>query len=152
MASPSRWTWIWGSSRSWTGRPGMLQSRGLQKARYDWATELNWCYIRASLVAQTMNNPPAMRETWVWSLGWEDPLKEGMTTHSSILAWRIPMDRGAWWDTVHGVEKSQHGWATKPQPMSYMKVVQRVNPKSSYHKEKLFFSFTLYLYEVAGVH
>ena len=44
----------------------------------------------ASLVAQTVKNPPAIQETWVQSLGWEDPLKEGMTTHSSILAWRIP--------------------------------------------------------------
>ena len=41
------------------------------------------------------------------SLYWEDPLKEGMTTHSSILAWRIPMDRGAWQATVNGVAKSQ---------------------------------------------
>ena len=39
---------------------------------------------------------PAMRETWVQSLGWEDPLEERMATHSSILAWRIPMDRGDW--------------------------------------------------------
>ena len=39
-------------------------------------------------------------------LGWEDPLEEGMATHSSILAWRIPMDRGAWWATVHGVTRS----------------------------------------------
>ena len=44
----------------------------------------------ASLVAQTVKNPPAMWETWVQSLGWEDPLEEGMATHSSILAWRIP--------------------------------------------------------------
>ena len=50
---------------------------------------------------------PAMQETWVWSLGWEDPLEEGMATHSSILAWRIPMDRGAWWAAVHGVAKSR---------------------------------------------
>ena len=41
-------------------------------------------------VAQTVKNLPAMRETWVRSLGWEDPLEEGMATHSSILAWRIP--------------------------------------------------------------
>jgi len=41
-------------------------------------------------VAQTVTNPPAMRETWVRPLGWEDPLEEGMATHSSILAWRIP--------------------------------------------------------------
>ena len=45
--------------------------------------------------------------TWVWSWGWEDPLEEQMATHSSILAWRISTDRGAWWATVHGVAKSQ---------------------------------------------
>jgi len=45
---------------------------------------------RASLVAQMVKNPPAMPETWVCSLGWEDPLEEGMATHSSILAWRTP--------------------------------------------------------------
>ena len=46
--------------------------------------------LGASLVAQTVKNLPAMWETWVQSLGWEDPLEEGMATHSSILAWRIP--------------------------------------------------------------
>ena len=45
-------------------------------------------------------------ETWVRPLGREDPLEEKMTTHSSILAWRIPMNRGAWWATVHRVTKS----------------------------------------------
>ena len=45
-------------------------------------------------------------ETWVQSLCWEDPLEEGMATHSSILAWRIPMDREAWWATVHGAAES----------------------------------------------
>ena len=44
---------------------------------------------------------------WVRSLGREDPSEEGMETHSSILAWRIPMDRGAWWARVHGVAKSR---------------------------------------------
>ena len=57
-------------------------------------------------MAQTVKNPPAVWETWVQPLGWEDPLEMGMATHSSILAWRIPMDRGAWWATVHGVAKS----------------------------------------------
>ena len=52
-------------------------------------------------------NPPAMQEAWVRSLGCKDPLEEGMATHSSILAWRIPMDRAAWWATVHGVAKSR---------------------------------------------
>ena len=64
-------------------------------------------YSWASLVAQTVENPPAMWETWVQSLGREDPVEEGMATHSSILAWRNPMDRRAWWATVHGVTKSQ---------------------------------------------
>ena len=49
----------------------------------------------ASLVAQTVKNPPAMRETWVPSLGLADPLEGVVATHSSILDWRIPMDRGA---------------------------------------------------------
>ena len=53
-----------------------------------------------------VKNLPTMWETWVCSLGWEDPLEEGMATHSSILAWRILMDRGAWQATVHGVAKS----------------------------------------------
>ena len=57
-------------------------------------------------MAQIVKNSPTMWEIWVLSLGWEDPLEEGMTTHSSILAWRIPMDRGAWWATVQGAEKS----------------------------------------------
>ena len=48
-----------------------------------------------------VKNPPAMQATWVRSLGWKDPLEEGMATHSSILAWRIPMHRGACVATVH---------------------------------------------------
>ena len=56
-------------------------------------------------MAQLVKNLPAMLETWVQSLGWDDPLEEGMATHS-ILAWRIPMDRGSWRTTVHGVAKS----------------------------------------------
>ena len=47
---------------------------------------LNWAF----LVAQTVKNPPAKQETWVRYLGWEDPLEEGMATHSSIFTWRIP--------------------------------------------------------------
>ena len=55
---------------------------------------------------QTGNNPPEKQETWVHSLGWEDPLKEVKTTHASTLAWRIPTDRGARWAAVHGVTES----------------------------------------------
>ena len=49
-----------------------------------------------SLVAQMVKNLPAMRVTWVSFLVWEDSLEKGMATHSNILAWRIPMDKGAW--------------------------------------------------------
>ena len=55
-------------------------------------------------MAQMVKNPPAMQETWVQSLGWEDPLEKGMSTHSNILAWTE--DRGAWQATAHGVAKS----------------------------------------------
>jgi len=57
---------------------------------------------QASLVAQMVNNLPTVQETWVQSLGQEDPLEKGMATHSSILAWRIPWTEA----TVHGVAKS----------------------------------------------
>ena len=59
-------------------------------------------------MAQMVKNPPAMQETWVPSLGWEDPLEEGngIPLQSSCL--EDSMDRGAWWTTVHGVTKS---WA-----------------------------------------
>ena len=53
-----------------------------------------------------VKNPPAMQETWVQSLGWEDLLEKGMAAHSSIPAWRTPWT-GAWWATVHRVAKSQ---------------------------------------------
>ena len=57
---------------------------------------LSWAFLMAQLV----KNLPAMRETWVQSLGWEDPLEKGKATHSNILSWRIP------WTLVHGVTKS----------------------------------------------
>ena len=64
----------------------------------------------SSQVAPEVRTRLPMQEiyvTGVWSLGWKDPLEKGMATCSSILAWRIPRDREAWWATVHGVAKSQ---------------------------------------------
>ena len=61
-------------------------------------------------MAQWVKNLPATQETQetqIHSLSWEDPLKEGLATHSNILAWIIPMDRGAWQATVYGVAKSR---------------------------------------------
>ena len=58
-------------------------------------------------MVQTVKNWPAMQETWVQSLGWEDPLEDGMATQSSILAGRITMNREAWQAAVHGLAKGQ---------------------------------------------
>ena len=77
-------------------------------------------YSWASLVTQIIKNPPEIRETWVWSLSWKDPLEEGMATHSSILAWWIPMDRGAW-------QRVRHGWETKHSTASHcMNIIQLI--------------------------
>ena len=66
-----------------------------------------------SLVVQMIKNLPAMWETWVWSLGWEHPLEEGMATHSSILAWRIPWTEEPGGLQSMGSQRVGHDWATK---------------------------------------
>ena len=63
--------------------PGLVRSAG---ERVGYPFQYSW----ASLMAQLVKNPPAMQETWVWSLGWEDPLEKGTVAHSSLLTWRIP--------------------------------------------------------------
>ena len=67
--------------------PGLIPGLGRSPGEgIDYPLQFSW----ASLVAQLVKNPPTVQETWVQSLGWEDPLEEGKATHSSILAWRIP--------------------------------------------------------------
>ena len=78
----------------------------LETPSYPNSGHISQLNTRTSLVAQKVKNLPAMQDTWVPSLGREDPLEEGMATHSSIVAWRIPLDR-AWQATVHRVTKSQ---------------------------------------------
>ena len=73
----------------------------------DMAEWLDW----TELVAHTVKDLPAMQETWIWSMGQEYPLEEGMATHSSILAWKNSKDRGAWWATMHVVTVG-HDWTT----------------------------------------
>ena len=68
--------------------------------------------LATSLVAQMVKNLPAMQETHVWSLGWEDPLEEGMATHSSILAWRIPWTEEAGWLQSMKSRRVGCNWAT----------------------------------------
>ena len=69
--------------------------------------------VRASLVAQPIKNLPTMQETWVQSLGWEDPLEEEMATHFSILAWRIPWIEEPGRLQSMGSQRIRHDWATK---------------------------------------
>ena len=67
--------------------PGLIPGLGRSPGEgIDYPLQFSW----ASLVAQLVKNPPAVQETWVQSLGWEDPLEEGKATHSIILAWKIP--------------------------------------------------------------
>ena len=91
---------------TWMEEAGRLQSMGSQKL--DTTKWLNW----TELVAQMVKNPPAMWETWVRSLGWEDPLEEDMATHSSILAWRIPWTEEPGELQSIGSERVGHDWAT----------------------------------------
>ena len=86
------------------GDPGSIPGSGSSPSEETgYLLQYSW----TSLVVQMVKNLPTIWETWVLSLVWEDPLKEGTAIHSSILAWRISMDRRAWLATVHGVAK---GW------------------------------------------
>ena len=91
----------------------IFQARILEWVAISYSTSVTYVYLNsalfmfwASLVAQMIKNLPAMHKSWVWSMCWEYPLEKHMATHSSILAWRIPMDRGAWQATVHGATQS----------------------------------------------
>ena len=93
--------WVWSTSGSQTDKDTCrLWQAG-------WSTSVYLFILLLSLVAQLVKNSPAMWKTWVWSLGWEDPLEKGKATHSSILAWRIP-----WTVQSMGSQRVGHDWAT----------------------------------------
>ena len=98
MSGPFLMTFATGGVPHAGSRQGSSPGEGL-----GYSLQCSW----ASLVAQMVKNPPAVWEIWVQFLGWEDPLEEGMASHSNILAWRIPLDRGAWQDPVHGFTKTE---------------------------------------------
>ena len=81
-----------------------------------WKYQIEWIKnihnIGASLVAQTVKNLPTMRENWVWSLGWEDPLEKGMAIHSRMLAWRIPCTQEPDGLQSTGWQKVRRDWRT----------------------------------------
>ena len=94
----------------WTEEPSGLQSIGSQRVRHNWSgLACTHPFLGSSQVVPVVKNLPAMQETQetqVLSLDGEGSLEEGMETHSSILSWIIPRDRGGWWATVHRATKS----------------------------------------------
>ena len=76
------------------------------------------------------------QDTWVQSLGWEDPLEEEMTTHFSSLAWLNPMDRGAWKATVHGIAKSWARQSMHALPVKFLKRLLQKKKKKQKKKER----------------
>ena len=101
------------SALTWPAGP--LSICGLYCDRSWWTAK--WRAIQSLLGfpgGTVVKNLPAMQETWVQSLGQEDPLEKEMATHSSILAWKT-LDRGTWWTTAHWVAKSQPQWSTSAQ-------------------------------------
>ena len=116
-------------SRGHRNRKGQLSFQSQRKAmpKNAWGFQfihifINTCYsiflmatlmgIRTSLVAQRLKSLPAMQETWVRSLGWEDPLDKEMATYSSILAWRIPWTEEPGGLQSTGLQRVGHDWAT----------------------------------------
>ena len=83
------------------------------EGEYDIARLWFYSISHSSLVAQRVKNPPAKQDTWVRSLGWEDPLERGMATHSSILPWRVPWTEEPVRLQSIGLQRVRHDWATK---------------------------------------
>ena len=97
--------WVWLSNLTFW-RTALLSTEPM-------TSPVTECHLWGSLMSQTVKNPPAIRENWVQFLGWEDLLEESVATHSSILAWRMLLDQGAWWATIFlGVARVGHNWAT----------------------------------------
>ena len=91
------------------GDPGLTPGSGRSPGEgIGYPLQYSW----GSLVAQMVKNLPVMWETWVRSLYWEDPLEEGMATHSGILVWTIPKNRAACQAIFYGVAK-RHNWVTR---------------------------------------
>ena len=110
MASLTRWTWVWVSFWSWwwIGKLDVLQSVGSQRVLHNWATELNW---GDSVDKEFCLQCRRWRQMWIWSLGLEDLLEEGMATYSRIPAWRIPWTEQPRGLQSTGLQRVRHSWS-----------------------------------------
>ena len=92
------------------GDTGLIPGSGSSSGEgIDYPLQYSWAF----LVAQMVKNLPAMWKTWVWPLGWEDPVNVGMATHSSILAWNIPWTEDSGGLQTMGLQRVRHDWETK---------------------------------------
>ena len=117
---PSAWAHFWVVLMGW--RPPLRsQTHSIRIIGFSWnrrtlnfveAFMFKFIKTQASLVVQMVKNLPIMQETWVWSLGWEDPLEKEIGTHSSILAWRIPWTEESGGLQSMGLQRVRHDWAT----------------------------------------
>ena len=88
----------------------------LEELSIDW----NRIILSFIFLAQAVENLPAMQETWVWSVGWEDPLEKGMAPHSNILAWRIPWTEAPDGLQSMGLQRVRHDWAMNAQVIFFI--------------------------------
>ena len=92
----------------WTKEPGSLQSTGSQSVGHDRVTKVNYKHLSGASPVAGSKGSACNAGTIGLIPGQEEPLEKGMATHSSVLAWRIPMDRGAWRAAVRGVKRVRH--------------------------------------------
>ena len=115
ISNYNMWLWKLTNPEIFSGTAGelmvVLQSESWQAQDPGRATVLVW--VKRQEMAPTVKNLPAMQEIWIRSWGQENPLEKEMATQSHILAWRIPMDRGAWGLQSMGLPRVGHNWATK---------------------------------------
>ena len=122
------------ATQTWYGKVDYLDAQEAGKWwMWGWeAIEGSFEQQRASLAAQRVKNLPAMQETWVWSLGWQDPLEKGMATHSSILAWRIPWTEEPGDLQAMRSQRVRHDWATHTHTHTHWMTME-VREYQSYH-------------------
>ena len=121
----------------WTEQPGRLQSMGLLRVGHDWnnlaAAAAGTNIAGASVVAQSVKNLLAVQETWVRSLGWEDPLEKKMATHSSIIAWKISWTEKPGGLQSMGSQRVRHHWVTNTYLLSQIEWSKSEGEKQILH-------------------
>ena len=112
---------------------------------YKWWFDIHTHGVRSSLVAQTVKNMSAMRETQVQSLGWEDPMEKGMATHARILAWEIPWtEEPGGWQSIRS-QRVRHDWVTNTFTFAFIhseiKTIIKLMNMPSPHESYLYLHF-----------